>query len=183
MSDPNFYRYYDCNIRCPKMKARTMRADTLLASSVETNDLDTQSLTTNTLEATTITAGSINTNAISGDLVIDKLEADEICSTPGDVCFYSGSSSALASTHTITSSQLPKLANPNLSGTLTLFLQNDVYINTTMAAVVKVKGTISKTLVYQRVGNYDSVDMTSSGNNLVITTSPASWLRWIFMGV
>lgn len=182
MSDPNFYRYYDCNIQCPKMKARTMRADTLLASSIDATDIESQSLTTNTLEATTITAGSINTDAISGDLAIDKLEADEICSTPGDVCFYSGSS-ALASTHTITSSQLPKLANPNLSGTMTLFVQNDVYINTTMAAVVKVQGTISKTLVYQRVGNYSSVDMTSSGNNLVITTSPASRLRWIFMGV
>lgn len=183
MSDPNFYRYYDCNIQCPKMKARTMRADTLLASSVETTDIDTQSLTTTTLEATTITAGSINTNAISGDLAIDKLEADEICSTPGNVCFYSGSS-ALATTHTITATQLPHLANPLLSGTMTFYLENDVYINTTMAAVVKTKGVIVQTLVYQKVGNFTSVDMTSSGNNqLVVTVNPAARLRWIFMGV
>lgn len=182
MSDPNFYRFYECNLQCPKMKARAMRADSLLASSINTNDLETQSLTTTNLDATTITTGSINSTAISGELDVTKIEANEICSAPGDVCFFSGSSE-LASTHTITSSQLPKLANPNLSGTLTLFVQNDVYINTTMAAVVKVQGTISKTLVYQRVGNYNSVDMTSSGNSLVITTSPASRLRWIFMGV
>lgn len=181
MSDPNFYRYYDCNIQCPKMKARTMRADTLLASSIDATDIESQSLTTTNLDATSITTGSIN--ATSGDLTANKIEATEICSSPADVCFFSGTS-ALATTHTITSTQLPHLTNARMSGSLTFYLENDVYINTSMAAIVKTRGTIVQVIIYQRIGNYTTVEIASSGNNqIIITTNPASQLRWIFMGV
>lgn len=30
MTDPNFYRFYECNIQCPKMKAREIRCSRLI---------------------------------------------------------------------------------------------------------------------------------------------------------
>jgi hypothetical protein len=70
-----------------------------------------------------------------------------------------------------------------MNGDLTLYINNNLYVNVTMGAVVKAGGTILQTIVYQRVGNFVSVDMTYSGNTIIVTTNPASAINWIFRGI
>jgi hypothetical protein len=90
---------------------------------------------------------------------------------------------SLGTVHTITSAQLPLLANRSLNGEINFYLNNDVYVNFTMGAVVKAANTVLQTLIYQRVGNFTSVELTTSGGNLVLTVSPAAEVRWMFRGI
>lgn len=97
------------------------------------------------------------------------------------VWFYSGSFK-MGTTHIITSVELPLLNNSSLSGDITFYLKNGLYVNVTMGAIVKAGGVILQALAYQRVGNYTSVDLTVSGNTIVLTTNPASTVKWLFRG-
>jgi hypothetical protein len=110
------------------------------------------------------------------------LDVDKLCLTPGDVCMYSGSF-PMGTTHTITPTQLTVLSNRQCSGSIEFYLNNDVYVNLTMGGVVKASNTILQTLVYQRIGNFTSVELTSSGNNLVLTCNPQATCRWTFRGI
>jgi hypothetical protein len=101
----------------------------------------------------------------------------------GNVYYLTGSSSTLKTIHTISQTELSLLANSSMNGDLTLYINNNLYVNVTMGAVVKAGGTILQTLIYQRVGNFISVDMTYSGNTISITTNPASTINWIFRGI
>lgn len=145
--DPNFYREYDCNIECYKLKASKH------------------------LRCGKCTATSIDTDSISAD-VYDL----------SGVKLYSGSS-PFGTTHTITSAQLPVLGNAQCNGDITFYLNNDLYVNVSMAVIVKSKGTILQTLLYQNVGNFTSVTLTFSGNNVILTVSPGATCKWVYKGI
>lgn len=141
--DPNFYRKYECNIECYKLKAdKCFRCEKCLLGSVE------------------------------ADSIMYK----------GGVKTYSGNSS-LNTVHTITSLELPVLGNVMCSGEITFYLNNDAYVNVTMGAIVKSNAAILQTLLYQRVGNFVSVEISFSGNNVLLTTSPASICYWVYRGI
>lgn len=89
----------------------------------------------------------------------------------------------MSTSHTITPAKLPVLGNRECSGSIEFYLNNDVYVNVTMGAIVKAAGTILQTLVYQRLGNFTSVEMTFSGNDIVLTCSPQATCRWTFKGI
>jgi hypothetical protein len=100
----------------------------------------------------------------------------------GNVLFLNGSM-PLSTTHIFTSTNLPVLANNTCNGEISAYLNNGVYVNVTMGVIVKSGGTILQTLVYQRVGNLLSVDMTFSGNTVTLTTNPATTCSWIYRGI
>lgn len=149
MSDPNFYRKYECNIHCYKMKA----SKEFRCAKCEADELH---------------AGT--------------LEVDKLCLTPGNVCMYSGTF-PMSTTHTITSTELPLLANRECNGSIEFYLNNDLYVNVTMGAIVKAGGSILQTLLYQRIGNFTSVEMTYSGNDVVLTCNPQATCKWVFRGI
>lgn len=149
MSDPNFYRKYECNIDCYKLKAsKNFRC----------------------------------AKCSLGNATADSLSVSKLYMEPAGVVTYSGSSS-LKGTHTITSSELHVLANTNCNGNITFYLNNDLYVGVAMGVIVKSKGTILQTLIYQKVGNFTSVVISFSGSNVILTTSPASTCKWIFTGI
>lgn len=148
MSDPNFYREYECNIECPKLKAsKQLRCGKCTATSIE---------------AGSVSAGTYTfTNGIK---------------------FYTGSL-PFGTVHTITPSALPPLGATECAGEMTFYLNNDLYVNVTMGAVVKSRGVMLQTLLYQRVGNFTSVELTFSGNNVILTISPGGTCKWIYRGI
>jgi len=147
MSDPNYYREYDCNIECYKMKAsKFFRCTKCELGSAKADSLDVATL---------------------------KI---------GPIYTYTGSSD-FGTTHTITSTQLPLLANAQCNGDVTFYLNNDLYVGVSMGAIVKSKGTILQTLLYQNVGNFTSVALSFSGNNVILTVSPGATCKWIFRGI
>lgn len=148
MSDPNFYRKYECNIECPKLKA--------------TKKFRCAECSLGAATADSLTVGTFNYS--------------------GGIKTYTGSS-AFATVHTITPTQLPVLGNKECNGEISFYLNNDLYVNVTMACVVKSKNTILQTLIYQRVGNFTSVELTFSGNNLILTISPGGTCKWIYRGI
>lgn len=108
--------------------------------------------------------------------------SDTIAFTDAGVKIYTGSFS-LSTTHTFTSAQLPPLGSLTANGELVLYLNNDIYANVSMAALVRAKGTTIQALIYQRVGNFTSVEMSVSGNNVVVTCSPAATCNWMYRGI
>lgn len=150
MSDPNYYRFYECNLDCYKLKAeKEFRCP----------------------------------KCILGDVDADKVTTKEIVLKPSYIETYNGYF-PLSTTHTFTSTELECLGETSCSGELTLFLNNGEYATTILSVVVKVAGVIIQNLIYQRVGNYTSVSMSSSNNDKVIVTcEPASEVRWIFRGI
>jgi hypothetical protein len=88
-----------------------------------------------------------------------------------------------STTHTFTSTELPCLGEASCNGELSLYLNNDIYANVTMAAIVRAKSVTLQALIYQRVGNFTSVEMAISGNNIVVTCSPQATCKWLFRGV
>lgn len=108
--------------------------------------------------------------------------ADAITFTDAGVKIYTGNF-PLSATHTFTSSQLPPLGNLAANGELVLYLNNDIYANVSMAALVRAKGTTIQALIYQRVGNFTSVEMSVVGNNVVVTCSPAATCNWMYRGI
>lgn len=99
--------------------------------------------------------------------------------TLGGVSHYSGTS-ALSTTHTIS---VPAMSNRNCQGELTCYLKNDTYAAVVMTILVKAAGVVNYTLLYQNVGNFTSVGVSSSGNNVVLTCSPIATLTWVFRGI
>lgn len=99
-----------------------------------------------------------------------------------NIKMYSGSF-PMSTTHTLTPTQLPCLGESSCNGELSLYLNNDVYANVTMAAIVRASSTTIQALIYQRVGNFTSVEMAISGNNIVVTCNPQAKCNWIFRGV
>lgn len=100
----------------------------------------------------------------------------------GNVQTFAGSFTT-STTHTFTSTQLPCLGETSCNGELSLYLNNDTYANVTMAAIVRAKNTTIQALIYQRVGNFTSVEMAISGDTIVVTCSPAATCNWIFRGL
>lgn len=149
MTDSNFYRKYECNIHCYKIKA----SKEFRCGKCEADELNADVLTTG-----------------------------KLCLTPGDICTYSGSF-PMGTTHTITSTQLPLLANRQCNGSIEFYLNNDLYVNVTMGAIVKANNAILQTLVFQRIGNFTSVQMTPSGNTVVLTCNPQATVKWVFRGI
>lgn len=118
----------------------------------------------------------------AAELYAGKLEVDKLCLMPGNICMYSGSF-PMGITHTISQNELPLLANRQCSGSIEFYLNNDLYVNLTMGAVVKAGGVILQTLLYQRVGNFTSVELNPSGNSIVLTCNPQGTCRWVFRGI
>lgn len=149
MADPNFYRYYECNIECPKLKAsKHLRCDQCTATSIASTSISSE----------TYDFGS-------------------------GIKTYTGFS-PFGTVHTITSAELPPLSGLECAGEITFFLSNnDTYINVAMASIVKAKGTILQTLLYQKVGNFTSAVLTNSGNNIVLTIAPGGTCKWIYRGI
>lgn len=105
--------------------------------------------------------------------------------TPSSINTYNGVFS-FNNTFIFTTSQIPLLANNNMSGELTLYLQNsgEAYSNVTMSVITKAGGTIQQTNIFQRIGNMISVNMTSSSNTTVtVTTNPYVICSWVFRGL
>jgi hypothetical protein len=148
MSDPNFYREYECNINCPKIKAsKIFRCP----------------------------------DCRLGAVTADSLTADSI-SFSGGIAMYTGSS-PFGTTHTITPTQLPVLGNRQCNGEITFYLNNDLYVSVTMGAIVKSKNTILQTLLYQKIGNFTSVTLSFSGNNVILTINPGGTCKWVYRGI
>lgn len=147
MSDPNFYREYDCNIECYKMKAsKFFRCAKCELGAAKADSLEVAALKV------------------------------------GPTSTYTGSS-PFGTTHTITATELPLLANLQCNGEITFYLNNDLYVGVSMGAIVKSKGTILQTLLYQNVGNFTSVTLSFSGNSVILTVSPGATCKWIFCGI
>lgn len=120
---------------------------------------------------------------IAQDVSSDTISvADSITFTDCNVVMYTGKF-ALANTFTFTSTQLPALGKSNANGELTLYLSNDIYANVSMAAFVRAKSTNVQALIYQRVGNFVSVNMTYTNNTIVVTCSPAATCNWLYRGI
>lgn len=154
MSDPNIYRSYECNIQCPKLKA------------------------TKEFRCATCKLG----NATADSLTVSGQTISGSTSTPYGIMTYSGSS-PFSTIHTITPALLPVLGNKQCNGELSFYLNNNTYVNVSMGVVVKSVDTIQLVLIYQRVGNFPSVTLEYSGNNLILTTSPASTCKWSYRGI
>lgn len=149
MSDPNFYRKYECNIDCYKLKAtKNLRC----------------------------------TECSLGDATADSLSVSKLYMQPGNVLTYSGSSS-IKGTHTITSSVLPVLANTSCNGHITFYLNNDLYVGVAMGVILKSKGTILQTIVYQKISNFTFIGMQISGSNVQLITIPNSEIKWVYTGI
>jgi len=147
--DPNFYRKYECNIECYKLKAdKCFRCDKCLLG---------------TVEAESATVGSL--------------------AYASGIKTYSGSFDVLSTTHTLTPTILPVLGRQSCAGEITFYLNNTLYIGVSMAAIVKSGGAILQTLLYQRVGNFVSVVLSFSGNDVILTVSPAATCRWVYRGI
>jgi hypothetical protein len=127
----------------------------------------TKALKAPTVQATTVNATSLNANSLT--LADSGIE------------FYSGSFPNSA-THTFTSTQIPSLASDSCNGELSLYLNNDAYVGVAMAVVVRAKNVTLQNLLYQKVGNFTSIEASISGNDLVFTVSPAATCSWFFRG-
>lgn len=114
-------------------------------------------------------------------LEADKLNVTSLNMTSAGIVTYTGSF-PISTTHTFTSTQLPPLGNQSANGELTLYLNNDTYAQVAMAVVIRTRGATLQALIYQNVGNFTSVASTISGNNVVITVSPAATCSWIYRG-
>jgi hypothetical protein len=119
------------------------------------------------VQATTVNATNVNT--------------DSLTFSDTGVQFYTGTF-PLGTTHTFTATQIPSLASQSCNGELSLYLNNDVYVNVTMAVITRAKGVTQQALIYQNVGNFTSVVSSISGNNVDFTVSPAATCSWIFRG-
>lgn len=117
------------------------------------------------------------------DLQTDEIEiANQITFTDNDIKMIAGKF-PLSTTHTFTPTELSCLGERECNGELTLYLNNDIYVNVTMAVIVRSASTTLQALIYQRVGNFTSVEAALSGNNVVFTVSPAATCSWIFRGI
>lgn len=127
------------------------------------------------LKSTSLQTGAIDASSIdvSGAITANQLELAD------GLKIYSGTSS-LNTTHTLT---IPALAKRLCRGEITLYLDNEPYVNLSMMVVVKIGGIMQTPTLYQRVGNYTSVSAVASGDNIIVTTSPASNLTWSFRGI
>jgi hypothetical protein len=117
-----------------------------------------------------------------GEAHADSLTVSSLVISPSSVKTYNGLS-PLGTTHTFTSAQLPPLLNRECNGEFTMYINNDLYVNVTLAIIVKSANTILQTLIYQRVGNFITVDMTFSGNTITVTCNPAAVCRWVYRGI
>jgi hypothetical protein len=149
MSDPNYYRKYECNLETYNIKARTK------------------------LRCTSCELGAASA---------DSMNCSTLLFSKGGISTYSGTSN-LATSHAFTSTNLPPLGNRDCNGELTFYLNNDVYVSVSMGIVVKSNNTILQTLVYQRVGNFTTIDLSFSGNTVTLTASPAAVVRWVYRGI
>lgn len=141
LGDSN-YRWYNCNIQCPKMKCDE----------------------------------------------IDATTANFTTFGPNGIHMYSGVKGS-STTHTFTSADIPELSNTTMTGELTLYLKNTVanVANVTMTGITRAGNTFpaNGTALYQRIGNFTSVEFTTSDANKTITytVNPAAECTWIFRGV
>lgn len=108
--------------------------------------------------------------------------APSLTLTPSDIFTYNGQF-PLNTTHVFSPTNLPPLANTECNGEMTLYLNNGAYVNVSLAIIVKAAGTILQALVYQRVGNFTTLNMAISGNTVVLTCSPAGTVRWVYRGL
>lgn len=119
---------------------------------------------------------------------VDATTANFTTFGPNGIRMYSGIKSS-STTHTFTSADIPELANTTMTGELTLYLTNKEanVSNVTMTAITKANSTFPTggTVLYQRVGNFTSVEFTTSDANksITFTISPAAACTWIFRGV
>lgn len=127
------------------------------------------------LKSTSLETGVIDASSIdvSGTITANQLDL------ANGFKIYSGTS-PLNTTHTLT---IPALAKRLCQGEITLYLDNEPYVNLSMMVVVKIGGVTQAPTLYQKIGNYTSVNATTSGNNIIVTTSPASNLVWTFRGI
>lgn len=144
--DPNSYRYYECNLKCPNMKTTTLRADVV--------------------EATEVCASTF-------------------CHDTAGIYTYSGSS-ATNTTHTLTSSVLPVLANPSFTGELTCYVidKTGTRVVTCMTIVQKIKKVSQPPVLYQKVGNFDSIVVTMPTITTIrVVLSHQGKLQWVYRGI
>lgn len=147
MSDPCFYREYECNLSAPYVRGW-------------------KAVKTPRLEATNVVATNIN---------VANIEMTGIKMFSGTFPF--------GTTFTFTPSILECLGETSCNGELSLYLNNDSYVNVTMAVIVRAQSTTLQALVYQRVGNFTSVESSISGNNVIFTVSPGATCSWVFRGI
>lgn len=129
-----------------------------------------------------------NCNIQAPKLKCKELSADTYtlgALTPSSIYSYNGVF-PFSNTFIFTTTQIPLLANSNMSGELTLYLKNSSqgYSNVTMAVITKASNTIQQTNIFQTIGNMTSVTMTSSSNTTVtVTTDPYVICSWVFRGL
>ena len=147
MTDPCFYREYECNLSAPYVRGwKAVKTPRLEATDVK---------------ATDVTTSHLHMTGIS---------------------MYAGSF-PFGTTFTFTPAILECLGETSCNGELSLYFNNDTYVNVTMAVIVRAKSTTLQALIYQRVGNFVSVESSISGNNVVFTVSPGATCSWIFRGI
>lgn len=91
----------------------------------------------------------------------------------------------VASKFIINSTILPIFNQKNIAGELTLYFKNDTLnvCNVTTIILIKTNNVITNADFYQRVGNFNSLDISIVGNSIQVLISPAATLFWIFRGV
>lgn len=124
------------------------------------------------VEGGAITASSVTT---------DSLDVKEL-HLSGSILMYSGEFPP-STTHILTSTEIPPLGNKTSAGELTFILDSQNYINISMGAYAMTEGQVLTSVVYQRIGNFESVNLTGSGRTLALTISPSARCRWIFRGI
>ena len=93
---------------------------------------------------------------------VDTLEADSVTTTSftmNGVETHAGSF-PLSTTHVFTSTELPVLANRQCNGEFVFYLNNDLYVGVGMTALVKSAGSILQVLLYQKLRNFTTVNVS-----------------------
>lgn len=90
----------------------------------------------------------------------------------------------MASVHNWTSYDIPSLAMSDMAGELTIYYLNTggTLSNVTMSHITRNGGLFQQTNIYQRTGNFTSIDMTSTSDSVQVTISPAAECKWFYRG-
>lgn len=132
-----------------------------------------------------------NCNIQAPRIKCDQLDATKVNAVTlgqNGISMYSGFKSS-STTHVFSVTDIPSLDLDNMSGELSLYLLNTAanVSNVTMSGITRVNDTFPTggTVIYQRIGNFTSVELSFSSANKTVTftVSPAAECRWFYRGV
>ena len=113
-----------------------------------------------------------------------NFKGKSITSPSSQVIQTTGTDNVFTVIHRISTSNCSFLSKPTFTGTLTIYLYDNLnlYSHVVMAVVNKTYTSNSIT-VYQKVGNLSSVTVVASNNVYTVNTSVETNLHWSYVGV